>query len=109
LTLLLLRSKKVTQPERSRTRILKPRFVERQPFDTVNALSNLSLAQLVPRPWASTVISQLGSSEGVSGKDKGRVGDTAVLGACLFANSKLGVAFGIAAVQVTRYSDSYSH
>lgn len=34
-----------------------------------------------------------GSSGGISGKDKGRVGDTAVLGAGLFANSELGVAW----------------
>lgn len=34
-----------------------------------------------------------GSSGGISGKGKGRVGDTAVLGAGLFADSKLGVAW----------------
>ncbi len=34
-----------------------------------------------------------GSSGGISGKEKGRVGDTAVLGAGLFADSKLGVAW----------------
>ena len=34
-----------------------------------------------------------GSSGGISGKDKGRIGDTAVLGAGLFADSKLGVAW----------------
>jgi beta-aspartyl-peptidase (threonine type) len=34
-----------------------------------------------------------GSSGGISGKDKGRLGDTAVLGAGLFADSKLGVAW----------------
>lgn len=36
-----------------------------------------------------------GSSGGISGKEKGRVGDTAVLGAGLFANSKLGVAWWV--------------
>ena len=34
-----------------------------------------------------------GSSGGISGKNKGRVGDTAVLGAGLFADSKVGIAW----------------
>lgn len=34
-----------------------------------------------------------GSSEGISGRDKGRLGGTAVLGAGLFADPKLGVAW----------------
>ncbi|KAL8995646.1 MAG: hypothetical protein Q9169_004655 [Polycauliona sp. 2 TL-2023] len=43
-----------------------------------------------------------GSTGGVSGKDKGRVGDTAVLGAGLFADSKLGVACSGAGDEILR-------
>ncbi len=38
-------------------------------------------------------IAAAGSSGGISGKDKGRVGDTAILGAGLFANDKIGIAW----------------
>ncbi|KAL8963790.1 MAG: hypothetical protein Q9183_004955, partial [Haloplaca sp. 2 TL-2023] len=47
-------------------------------------------------------IAAAGSSGGTSGKGKGRVGDTAVLGAGLFADSKLGVACSGAGDEILR-------
>ncbi|KAL9078332.1 MAG: hypothetical protein Q9157_002763 [Trypethelium eluteriae] len=44
-----------------------------------------------------------GSTGGISGKDSGRVGDTAVLGAGLFADSKLGVACSGAGDEIFRH------
>lgn len=108
-------------------RILRPRFIERtgrELFETVDTLSSLNLAQLVPLLWISTVISQL---EVLVEAYQERIKEDLetlqylvlafllILNWALLGECNLEVApptcftdSGIAAVRATRYSGNYS-